>query len=86
MKIEVSDEVALGLQRVAQRRGFTVSELLETLLVELDGEQPFATLADMANDAEKTGLAAPQPVNTAERSREILQTEYADHLKRRRMQ
>ena len=50
--------------------------------VDTDDKQ-WATLADLARHAKKMNMASPEPVNTAERSREILNTEYADYLKSR---
>jgi len=40
-------------------------------------------MAELAENARKAGLASENAVDTAERSREILNTEYADYLKRR---
>ena len=45
----------------------------------------WGSLADMAQNARQAGLASAQPVDTAARSREILNAEYADDLKRRRV-
>ena len=42
------------------------------------------SLAEMAQNAREAGLASDERVDTAGRSREILNTEYADYLKRRR--
>ena len=42
-------------------------------------------LANMAQNARQAGLASAQPADTAARSREILNAEYADNLKRRRV-
>ena len=43
----------------------------------------WATLADLASHAKELNMASPEPVDTASRSREILNTEYADYLKNR---
>ena len=45
----------------------------------------WGSLANMAQNARQAGLASAQPVDTAARSREILNAEYADDLKRRRV-
>jgi hypothetical protein len=42
---------------------------------------PPGSLAELAENARQAGLSTPYPVDTAERSREILKTEYADYLK-----
>ena len=47
--------------------------------------EQWGSLADMAQNARQAGLASTQPVDTAARSREILNAEYADDLKRRRV-
>ena len=48
-----------------------------------DKEKRRATTADFARNAKAAGLSSPHPVDTSERSREILNTEFADYLKRR---
>ena len=45
----------------------------------------WGSLADMAQNARQAGLASTQSVDTAAHSREILNAEYADDLKRRRV-
>ena len=47
--------------------------------------EQWGSLADMAQNARQAGLASAQLVDTAARSREILNAEYADDLKRRRV-
>ena len=84
MKIEVSDEVGLHLKQLAEERKLTIDELIEAMLDRYDVVRNSATLADLAANAAKASLATPHPVDTSERSREILQTEYADYLRRRR--
>ena len=48
-------------------------------------EKQWATLADLARHAKELNMASPEPVNTSERSREILNTEYADYLCERKV-
>ena len=84
MKIEVSDETGLHLEQLAEERKLSVEELLCTMLNDYDVKRNGATLQDLARIALKAGMSTPEPVDTAERSREILNTEYADYLKQRR--
>ncbi len=88
MTINIPDDVALRLEELAKREDADVGQLLRELLeryaAERDGDtKKWATLADLALNAKAAGLASPEPVDTAARSREILNTEYADYLKRR---
>ncbi len=83
MLIDLPEEVAQRLEKLAREQGSSVSELLKTLLNRYAPESPPGSLAEMAQNARKAGLASTQQVETAEHSREILNTEYADYLKRR---
>jgi predicted DNA-binding protein len=83
MVINIPEEVALRLERLAEQQGSTVGDLLRTLLDRYASEMPRGSLAEMAQNAREAGLASDERVETAERSREILNTEYADYLKRR---
>ena len=47
--------------------------------------EQWGSLADMARNARQAGLASTHPVDTSAYSREILNAEYADNLKRRRV-
>ena len=84
MSIEIPSDLANRLEEVARQHGFTVLELLSAMQEELENETPYATLADMAANAAKAGLRTPHPVDTAARSREILETEYQECVTRRR--
>lgn len=87
MNIEVSDENGLQLEQLAKERNLTIDELISAMLERYDVKRrKSVTLADMAANAVKANLATPHPVNTSERSREILQTEFAEYLNRRKTQ
>lgn len=62
------------------RDGYSPSEVVEVLTK----EYPPGSLARFAQVAIKAGMATAEPVNTSDNSREILNTEYAEYLKRRR--
>ena len=82
MALELPAELEQRLEEAAENRGLTVCGFLEQLLDTIAPRRP-ATLADLCRNAKEANLASPHPVNTAERSREILNTEYADYLKSR---
>lgn len=89
MTIDIPEDVALRLERLAEQRDTDLGELLRDMIERYAKDQtaddkPWATLADLARNAKEAGLASPHPVNTAGRSREILNTEYVDYLKRRK--
>ncbi len=86
MVINIQEEVALRLEKLAEQQGSTISDLLRMLLDRYAPESPLGSLAEMAQNAREAGLASGERVDTAERSREILNAEYADYLKRRRNQ
>jgi len=83
MVINVPDEVAQRLEQLAKEQGASVGDLLTDLLDRYAPESPYGSLADLVRSAQEAGIASDQPVNTAERSREILNTEFADYLRRR---
>lgn len=83
MNIDIPDEITRHLEQLAVRHDVEVTVLLEQLMKRYKPEKKWATMADLARNAKEAGMASPQPVNTAERSREILNTEYADYLKSR---
>ncbi len=88
MIIDVSPDLAKRIANLADEQGSTIEEILEEFLRErLDEREPKKrrlTLADLAEIALSAGLSSDKPVDTAARSREILQTEYAEYLQRRR--
>lgn len=84
MQMDIPEDVAQRLIERARQQGSTVGELLRTLMNLADqDEKPSGTLAQMAQNAREAGIASDEPVDTAGRSREILNTEYADYLKKR---
>ncbi len=89
MTIDIPEDVALRLEELAEQHDTSPGELLRDMIERYAKERTaddkrWATLADLARNAKEAGLASPHPVNTAERSREILNTEYVDYLKRRK--
>ena len=88
MTIDIPDDVALRLEQLAKREDADIGKLLRDMLERYEGEgdtkeKRRATGADFARNALAAGLSSPHPVDTADRSREILNTEFADYLKRR---
>ena len=82
MDIEVSDEVGLHLKELAEERELTVEELIRAMLDEYDVVRNSITLAELAENAAKARLSTPHPVDTSARSREILNNEFADYIRR----
>ncbi len=88
MTIDIPQDVALRLEELANRKDADIGDLLRDLLARYESEHAakqkrWATGADFARNAKAAGLASPEPVDTSARSREILNTEFADYLKRR---
>ena len=83
MTIDIPEEITQQLEQLAAQHDVEVLVLLEQLVKRYTPEQKWATLADLARHAKEFNMASPEPVDTAGRSREILNTEYADHLKSR---
>lgn len=83
------EKIAWRLLDIARREKRSVESVLESLLEDYepstseDEPQPgtFAALLKAAQEA-RIGVDS-EPTNTSEKSREILNTEYADYLKRR---
>lgn len=89
MTIDIPQDVALRLEELAQQNDANVGDLLRDLLERYESEHAakpkrWATGADFARNAKAAGLASPEPTDSAERSREILNTEYVDYLYERR--
>ncbi len=85
MTIDIPQDVALRLEELAKRKDADIGDLLRDWLERYEAEREnddkqWATLADLARHAKAAGLSSPKPVNTAGRSREILNTEFADYL------
>jgi len=90
MTIDIPEDVALRLEELAKQDDTDIGELLCDLLERYEDERAakqkrWATGADFARNAKAAGLASPEPTNTAERSREILNTESVDYLYERRV-
>jgi len=68
MRIDIPENIARRLHRLASEQGLSVGELLERLLDHYDPTVP------------PSSLASPEPVKTAERSREIHDNEYGASL------
>ena len=83
MKIEVSNEIGQRLGQLAEERNLSIEELLRSMIDRYDVVRSAPTLADLARVALEADLSTDEPVDTAARSREILQTEFADYLKQR---
>ncbi len=83
MLINLPEDIARKLEQLAQQQGASVAELLDDLLKRYAQDSAGATLADLARNAQQAGLTSTQSVDTAAKSREILNTELADYLKRR---
>lgn len=88
MTIEIPEDVALRLETLAKDNDADIGDLLRDLVdryaAEHDSdEKKWATLADLARHAKQMNMASTAPVNTAERSRDILNTEFVDYLKSR---
>ena len=88
MTIDIPADVAQRLEALANRQDNDIGDLLRDMLERYEDERDAkdrrrATTADFARNALAAGLSSPQPVDTSERSREILNTEFADYLKRR---
>lgn len=88
MTINIPEDVALRLQQLAEQQDTSPGDLLRDMIERYAKERSpedkrWATLADLARHAKQMNMASPEPVNTAERSREILNNEYADYLKSR---
>ncbi len=88
MTIDIPQDIAQRLEALAECQdtdiGALLRDLLERYAEERDSdEKQWATLADLARHAKELNMASPEPVNTAARSREILNIEYAEYLQSR---
>ena len=83
MNIVIPEEITQQLEQLATQHDVEVVVLLEQLVKRYTPDKKWATLADLARHAKELNMSSPEPVNTAERSREILNTEYVDYLKSR---
>ncbi len=88
MTIDIAEDIALRLEALAKAKDADISDLLRDMIESYEAEcaakqKRWATGAEFARNAKAAGLASPEPVDTSERSREILNTEFADYLIRR---
>lgn len=75
MIIDIPQGLALRLGELAEERGSTVEDLLRGLVDRQMANKPQLTLQDLARNAREAGLKSDKPVDTSERSREILENE-----------
>lgn len=96
MILDIPEDISLQLAEMAQRQNEEIDELLRNMIKRyvtegntadgsVESDRRYATWGDLLKSAHEAGLASPEPVDTAARSREILQTEYADYLVKRRL-
>ena len=88
MTINIPEDVALRLEKLAKQQDADIGDLLRDLLERyeaerVDDDKQWATLADLARHAKELNMSSLEPVDTAGRSREILNTEFADYLQSR---
>lgn len=82
------EDVAFRLLEIARREERPVEAVLKSMLAnytqpESDEDEPKpGTFAALAASARRAGLASENPVDTSERTREIMKTEFADHISR----
>ncbi|MBI1256319.1 MAG: hypothetical protein GC204_02505 [Chloroflexi bacterium] len=79
----IEGEVADQLRDLAQREQRSVESVLKTLLARYMETEASPTLAQLALALAEVGFHSGQK-DTATRSREIIETEYADYLMRRK--
>lgn len=82
MLIDIPKEVAERLQAMAEEQGCLVGELLRNWVEPETAEPKYATLADMAQNAQAANLGKGKPVDTSSRSREILKAKFPDYIRR----
>ncbi len=83
MIIEIPEDIKKQLEAFAEQQNVEVIAVLQALMDHYRSQMRWATLAEMARNAKEANLSSPEPVDTSARSREILNTEFADYLKRR---
>ena len=88
MTIDIPADIARRLEALAERDNLEIEDLLRDMLERFEEEDDAKgrrrpTTADFARNARAAGLSSAHPVDTSERSREILNAEFADYLKRR---
>jgi hypothetical protein len=83
MSTPIPDELIQELERIAAQENRTPAELLASLLAEHKSESIWIPAQVLLQNALEASIASPMPVDTAANSREILEQEYADYLKKR---
>lgn len=88
MTIDIPEDIALRLEALAEQNDADINDLLRDMLARYEADcetddKRWATLADMARHAKELNMSSPEPSDTAGRSREILNTEFADYLQSR---
>ncbi len=84
------DEVVRKLRDLANKEQRPVEQVLETMLAQYHTEEKVTdeddpkpgTFAALAASAKRAGLASEKPVDTSERTREIMKSEYAEYVRR----
>lgn len=84
--IQISESLAQKLTQIAERDHQSLDEVVETLLEQQVAETnlpaPMGTLAALIQAADETDLQSGFS-DTADRSREILNSEYVEYLRRK---
>ncbi len=84
--VQISEPLAQKLTQIAERDHQSLDEVVETLLAQQVSEVNSAvrpgTLAALIQAADESNLVSDFD-DTAERSREILNTDYVEYLKRK---
>ena len=83
MNIDIPKQLAEKLQAIAKRQNSTPEAVLTQLLTEYESraDESAGSFAALAKSAMSAGIHGNKPVDTAARSREILNSEYSDYLK-----
>ena len=83
-----NERLAWKLFEIARRENRSVDDIIETLVEEhypneTDKKPVPGSFAALAESARRANIRSPYPVDTSSHSREILENEYADYLKKR---
>lgn len=85
MNIDLPKKLADKLQVIADEQNSSPEAILAQLLMEYEvhTEEQAGSFGNLAKSAMSAGIYCDEPVDTAIRSRKILNDEYSDYLKRR---
>lgn len=85
MLINLPNDIAVRLQDLAEERDCSVVDLVSTWIDAEATATKYGTLADLARSAERANLGRFKegPTDTAARSREILNAEFAEYIRRK---